>query len=456
MFSHQALRSSRRRFLQVGALGTFGLSLPQLLQTEAVAKASSGKAKSCIFLFLFGGPSHVDTWDMKPTAPAEIRGEFKAVDTTVPGIQICEHLPKMARLAQRYSIVRTLYHTKRNHNPAGGFMLTGVDPLSDNATQIAPKPDDPPGLGALASRLAPSDHGVLPYVMLPARLLDQGANLRGQAAGWMGSNYDPLLITQDPSLPGFRLDAFGQREGIPQERLVQRRDLLTALDPKPRDAALSVQSMEQFQRRALDLVISAKAQAAFDITHEPASVRDRYGRNMFGQGCLLARRLIEAGCRLVTVSDCTSGGSHMWDTHSSNFRMLKGTLLPRFDQAYSALLEDLIERGLLQDTVVYAGGEFGRSPKVGYSFGTGASTDGRDHYPCCFSGVLAGGRTRTGMVYGQSDSKAAYPNRNGVTPEDLTATLFAAMGLDPEATVYTREQRPMPVTHGKPIAELLS
>lgn len=447
----------RRQFLQVGGLGALGLSLPSVLRAEANTKPASGgaKQKSCIFLFLYGGPAHVDTWDMKPNAPVEIRGEFQAAETTVPGMRICEHLPKMAKLAQHYSILRTLYHDKRNHNPAGAFMLTGVNPQSDNATQLAPKPDDPPGIGALASRLAPSSSGVLPYVMMPAKLFDQGANLRGQAAGWLGSSCDPLLITQDPSLPGFRLDAFGLREGVPQQRLVDRRNLLQALDAKPLNDAMAAQSMGELQKRAFDLVINAKTQSAFDLSGESAAMRDRYGRNMFGQGCLLARRLIEAGCRLVTVSDCTPQGHHMWDTHSGNFTNLKKTLLPRFDQAYAALLEDLIERGLLDDTVVYVSGEFGRSPKVGQSFGTGASADGRDHYPSCFSGILAGGCSKPGQVHGVSDSKAAYPAKDPITPEDLTATLFAAMGLDPEATVYTRDNRPMPVTHGKAIRGLV-
>jgi hypothetical protein len=453
-----ANRLSRRRFLQVSAGSVFGLSLPQLLQRESQLQAAGkkGKAKSCIFLYLYGGPSQVDTFDMKPEAPAEIRGEFKPIDTSVPGISIVEHLPKMAKLAQHYSIIRTLYHDKRNHQPAGSYLLTGVNPIFDNAGQLAPKPDDPPALGSLAVRMAPAGGGVPPFVMLPARLFDQGSSFRGQTAGWLGSGWDPLLIAQDPSSTSFKVDGMKLVGDMPPDRMSGRQHLLAMLDQRVGDVDASTRAMAVMQRRAFDMLMSGKGQAAFNLDEEPKNVRDRYGRNAFGQGCLLARRLIEAGSRLVTVSDCTSGGGHQWDTHSNNFGSLKSTLLPRLDYAYSALMQDLLDRGLLEDTVVYVGGEFGRSPKVGQSFGTGASANGRDHYPGCFVGLLAGGLSKRSMVYGHSDSKASAPSRDPVSLEDLTATLFAAMGLDPEAQVYTRDNRPMAVTHGRPVAGLLA
>jgi hypothetical protein len=453
---------NRRRFLQVGGLGLFGLTLPQLLRIEAEAKAA-GQAprkgpKSCIFLYLYGGPSQIDTWDMKPDAPEEFRGEFKPIPTTVPGLLICEHLPQMARLAKHFSLIRTLHHTNRNHQPAGCYLLTGVDPQSDNAAQLKPRPDDPPALGALAVKLAPPKHaGVPPFVMMPARLHDQGSAFRGQTGGWLGSAADPLLIQQDPNAPDFRIDAFEQHKEVALDRLTARRQLLDLLDqPDLRDEP-GPQAMTEFQRQAFELITSSRGRSAFDLSAEPDKVRDRYGRNRFGQGVLLARRLIEAGARMVTVSDCTANGHHEWDTHNGNFKKLKGELLPKLDQAFSALLEDLISRGLLEETVVYVGGEFGRTPKVGQGgvSGAGAGRDGRDHYPNCFPGILAGGLVRPGVVYGASDSKAAYPAKDPVTMDDLAATLFAAMGLDPHALVYTRENRPMPVTHGKPIREIL-
>ena len=319
----------RRHFLQAGALGTLGLTLPDLLRTEALAKPGRGKSgpKSCIYLFLYGGPSQIDLWDMKPAAPEEFRGEFKPVATSVPGVQVCEHLPRTAKLAKHFTIVRTLTHANKNHNPAGAWMLTGLNPKSDNAGQLAPKPDDPPALGSLAARLAPGKAGVPSFVMLPARMFDQGANLRGQTAGWLGPAYDPLLIAQDPSSSRFRMDMYEQRDDLPPDRLQARRDLLKALDRKSPGQSEDAE-MGEFQQRAFDLLNGARGRSAFDLSAEPASVRDRYGRTTFGQGCLLARRLVEAGARLVTVSDTTPAGHHQWDTHSNNFLTLKNKLLP--------------------------------------------------------------------------------------------------------------------------------
>jgi hypothetical protein len=293
--------------------------------------------------------------------------------------------------------------------------------------------------------------------MMPARLHDQGSAFRGQTGGLLGSAFDPLLIAQDPSSSNFRVDAFDQQKEVPLDRLGRRRDLLKRLDQGDLRGEPGTQSMTEFQEKAFDLLTSSKGQSAFDLSQEPARVRDRYGRNMFGQGCLLARRLIEAGARVVAVSDCTANGHHEWDTHNDNFKKLKGTLLPRLDQAYSALMEDLIDRGLLPETVVYLGGEFGRTPRVGQGgvSGAGAGKDGRDHYPNCFCGLLTGGFSKPGTVHGASDSKAAYPARDAVTMEDLHATLFAAMGIDPHTIIYTRDDRPMVLTHGKPISALV-
>ena len=452
---------NRRRFLHTAGIGAFGLSLPHLLQMEATAKASgrgSGRAKSLIFLFLYGGPSQIDVWDMKPNAPEEFRGEFRPIQTTVPGIQICEHLPRMARMAQHYSLIRTLHHVNRNHQPAGCWMLTGVNPGSDNAGQLRVRPDDPPALGSLAAQLAPpAQSAVPPFVMMPARLNDQGSFFRGQTGGWLGSHTNPLHILQDPSRDGFRVDGFEPQRDVTPVRMSNRQSLLASLDAAPLSREPGTQAMAEFQEQAFDLITSGRGQNAFNLNREPPRIRDRYGRNMFGQSCLLARRLIEAGCRIVTVFDCTTAGHHVWDTHRGNFTGLRQTL-PILDRAYTALLEDLIARGLLEDTVVYLGGEFGRTPRVGQAgfSGAGATADGRDHYPNCFPGVIAGGHIRPGMVHGQSDSKAAFPTRDPATPEDLASTLFAAMGLNPHGIVYTPDRRPMPATHGQAIRALLS
>jgi hypothetical protein len=453
---------NRRRFLHTAGIGAFGLSLPALLRMEALARAEGrgpGRAKSLIFLFLYGGPSQIDVWDMKPQAPVEFRGEFEPIQTTVPGLQICEHLPRMAQMARHYSMIRTLYHVNRNHQPAGCWMLTGVNPGSDNAGQLRVRPDDPPGIGSLALKLSPpANSAVPPYVMMPARTNDQGSDVRGQTGGWLGSSADPLHILQDPSAADFHVDGFDQQPDLTRARMTSRQSLLATLDTSPLSRETNTQSMGQFQQQAFDLLASSGGQSAFNLEAEPPRLRDCYGRNMFGQSCLLARRLIEAGCRIVTVFDCTTVGHHMWDTHQRNFTLLRNELLPKLDRAYTALLEDLITRGLLDDTVVYLGGEFGRTPRVGQGgfSGAGASADGRDHYPNCFPGIITGGRVRQGIVYGQSDSKAAYPTRDPVPPEDLAATLLAAMGLDPHGTVYTPDRRPMPATHGRAIEALLS
>jgi uncharacterized protein (DUF1501 family) len=452
---HSRQPLTRRDVLRAGALSALGLSLPQLLEAEARAAGPKQRVKSCIFIFLYGGPSQLDTFDMKPDAPAEIRGEFKPIQTSVPGTQIVEHLPKTAQLAKHFSIVRTLYHNKRNHQPAGSFLLTGVDPQSDNGGQLAPRPDDPPALGSLVVRAAPADNGVPPFVMMPARMSDSGSVFRGQTGGWLGSPYDPMLIGQDPNAAGFKVQGMGPTDDMPPDRMAGRQQLLAMLDRKVGNLDASSRAMAVMQQRAFDMLTSGKGQAAFKLSEEPVNVRDRYGRNSFGQGLLLARRLIEAGSRLVTVSDCSSGGGHVWDTHGANFKKLKDTLLPRLDQAFTALLQDLLDRGMLGDTVVYVGGEFGRTPKIGYANATFASPDGRDHYPGCFFSLLTGGRTVPGIVYGQSDSKAGAPARDPVTPEDMTATLFAAMGLDPEMHIFSRDNRPMALTHGRPVAALL-
>jgi len=459
MLRHNHL-STRRQFLQVGALGAFGLSLPGLWQAEAMARAAGGKsrAKSCIFLFLWGGPSHIDTFDMKPNAPEKIRGEFKPIQTSVPGTFIVEHLPKMAQLAQHYSIIRTLNHKRFVHHPAGSYALTGVDPGTDTAAQGAPRPDDAPAIGSLASRLAPTHAGVPSSVMLPARILGQQNHLKGQTGGWLGSQWDPMILAQDPNTPNFQVAGMKPIEEMPPERLAGRQDLLAALDRRVGDMDASTRAMTVLQQRAFDLLTSGKGLAAFNMEAEPKNVRDRYGRSAFGQGCLLARRLIEAGSRLVTVTFCDVGqryGDHIWDTHGGNFIQLKRDLLPPLDQAYSALLQDLMDRGMLEDTVVYLAGEFGRSPRVGQNLGGGVFADGRDHYPHCFSSVLTGGLTRPGIVYGASDQFASTPARDPVSIEDMTATLFAAMGLDPETMVRTPDKRPMQVSHGRPIAGLL-
>lgn len=443
---------TRRGLIHAGCVAPLGFGLPELLQAESSTREPR-QIKSCIFIFLYGGPSQLDTFDLKPHAPAEIRGEFRPVPTSVPGTHVCEHLPRTAKLAHHYAIVRSLYHTNRNHSPASGWVLTGSNPNTDGDPKRPPGPEDPPALGALAARLAPSRSGVPGYVHLPARLyFDAGLFFRGQAGGWLGTAYDPLLIQQDPSSPNFRMVEFALPEDMPIDRLSRRVQLLSRID---RPMSSAAQPMDDYHRRAFDILISRAGQTAFDLEKEPDRVRDRYGSTMLGQSCLLARRLVEAGTRLVTVADCFPSGENRWDTHRKNFDFLKNRNLPALDRAFSGLLEDLSERGLLEDTVVYVGGEFGRTPKIGQSSGSGSEPDGRDHWPQCFSGILAGGGVQNGSVYGASDKFAACPVDSPLTPEDLAATLLTAMGLDPATILVSRENRPMPVNLGKVARGLL-
>ncbi|MBI2806141.1 MAG: DUF1501 domain-containing protein [Planctomycetes bacterium] len=448
----------RRQFLKTTTLGALGLSLPSLLRLDAKAIAGGrARAKSMIFLFLYGGPSHIDIWDMKPDAPSDFRGEFQPTQTTVPGLEMVELLPRMARMARHFSVIRSLHHVNRNHQPAACWMLTGTNPQNDNTAQLRPTPNDAPALGSLAVRLAPvRDAAVPPFVMLPNRINDQNTLAQGQAGGWLGRGYDPMVIVQDPAAPDFHVEGFARHPDLGNHRLRQRRALLQTLNPGALGKEAAPAAMNEFQQQAFDLIASNRAQSAFNLTLEPASVRDRYGRTTFGQGCLLARRLIEAGARVVTVHDCTLEGYHDWDTHNSNFKKLRDELLPRLDLAYTALLEDLLARGLLDDTVVYLGGEFGRTPRVGQIFSTaGATPDGRDHYPNCFSGILTGGLSRRGIVYGATDATASSITRDPMTVADLAATLLAAMGLDPETIVRTRDDRPVVALHGQAVAGLL-
>ena len=439
----------------MGALGLPLAGWPTAWKSAYAASASS-RSKSCIFLFLYGGPSQLDTWDLKPDAPAEIRGEFKPISTTVPGTRICEHLPRLARLAKNFTIVRSLQHNNRNHSPASGWALTGANPHTTGDPKKPPGRNDPPALGSVAARIAPTRHGVPSFVQLPARLFfDPGLFFLGQAAGWLGATYDPLLIEQDPNAGSFCLEQFAARPDVTSERWSGRGELLRKLSALSPGAPLGG-SFAEYQRRALEMFLDGSGPAVFDLSVESSATRDRYGRTMLGQSCLLARRLVECGVRWVTIADCAASGLHQWDTHAGNFSTLKNVLLPRLDQAASTLLLDLDDRGLLEDTVVYIGGEFGRTPRIGVTSAGGAEPDGRDHWSDCYSGLLAGGLTQPGQVVGSSDRYAAYPATAPISPDDLGATILQAMGLDPSMTFTTFDGRPVPATTGTPVAKLIS
>lgn len=450
---------TRREWLHVGSLGTLGLSLPSLLATCSAAsqtpRHTTGKAKSCIVLFLFGGPPQHETWDPKPDAPPEIRGDLKPIPSSVPGLWVGELMPKTARLAHHIGVLRAMTTNDNAHTSSGYWMLTGRPHEPANSENSKPgAPNDWPCLGAVVRHLRHRDgrSGGLPgAVTLPENLWNTGHFVwPGQDAGWLGRAADPWLLTCDPSRGDFQVPELTL--AVPPLRFQERGSLLAAvnrhLDDLDRSDATRRYDIQSQQ--AFDLLRSAKARRAFDLESELPAVRDRYGRHRFGQSVLLARRLVEAGVSLVQVN-WTRGADDsdinpVWDTHARNSERLKKALMPPMDQAYSALLEDLAARGLLDETLVVWMGEFGRSPKI-----NGAG--GRDHWGHVYSAALAGGGIRGGAVLGETDRIGAYVKDRPVTVQDLGATIYHALNV-PHNTRLGRDGFTRPITTGQPLLDL--
>lgn len=433
---------TRRQLLQVGGIGMLGLSLPKMLQAQSQSRSSQ---KSCIFIVQYGGASHHDSWDLKPDAPDEIRGPYRPIATRVPGIRVCELMPRLAARADRYTIVRSMTHGNNNHDGGMHVAMTG---------HSNPEPETP-YFGSVVSKLRPSTANVPSYVWL--QNLAGDVQPRYLTGGFLGATYGPLRIGNDldtPAAPGFRVRAFDTHADVPNARLRERHALLRRTDP-------SIGPMQRFQERAVDLLTGPEARQAFDLERESASVRDRYGRHALGQNLLMARRLIEAGVRLVSVTAWaglpageTFRNVQTWDMHGegSGLGSMFGTghfglgwALPNVDQAVSSLLDDLELRGLLDETLVVMVGEFGRSPRI--------SQAGRDHWPACYSAMLAGAGIRRGSVHGASDRMGAYVRDDPVLPEAFGATLYHALGIPPEtrlgADTFTR-----PASTGQPVLSL--
>jgi hypothetical protein len=407
-----------------------------------------------ILVFLTGGLSHLDSLDMKPDAPEGIRGEFRPIATTVPGIQVCEHLPELAARAGKLAIVRSLAHSYTNHLNATHELLTGHPQPGAFFDKIASR-EDYPCYAAGLDYLRPSTDGVPSGVMLPTFLMEGPLVWPGQHAGLLGPRHDPWQIRQDPSRPGFRVDSLTLPVGFSVERLGRRQQLLDRLsrshDALAAPSSSGSDSMSDQRHRAMALLLSGKVSRAFELDREDPKVRDRYGRHMYGQSLLLARRLVEAGVGVVQVN---MGRAQTWDTHSSNFKSLKGRLLPPLDRGVAALIDDLETRGLLEETLVVVTGEFGRTPRIGSSTGNVNSRDGRDHWAAVFSAVFAGGGVRGGQVIGQSDRIGAYPASRPYSPADLAATIYQTLGVDPATELRDRLNRPVRLTTGEPIAPL--
>jgi hypothetical protein len=450
----------RRDFLHLGMLGGFGLSLPTLLKASATnaetAKGTFGKARRCLLLFLTGGPPQLDTWDLKPAAPERIRGEFKPIATNVSGIRISELFPKIARHADRLCIVRSVTHPDRTHTSAGYTMLTGVPhPLANavTAANIKPGPDDHPHLGSLLAKVRRPGRGVPVFAALPEVIKDAGVNtFTGQGGGLLGSRFAPFLIEANTKRTGFKLPDIFLPQGVNAERLHDRRLLLDRIDRGLRRAErTAVKDLDGWYQKAFDVMRSPALRAALALDREAPRVRERYGKHLFGQGCLLARRLLEAGVGLVTVYWHYEGpdDSPVWDTHQNNFAHLRRRLMPPTDEALSALLGDLSLRGLLEDTLVVCMGEFGRTPLVN-------KLAGRDHWSAVQSVVLAGAGVRGGSIYGASDRDGGYPADKPVIPADLVATLMHLLGIPADLEIRDRTGRPMRACTGKPLAGLLA
>ncbi len=434
----EATRSelTRRQVLQVGTLGTLGLTLPGLLRAEIQQPLATAAADACILIFLNGGPSHLDMWDMKPQAPTGIRGEFNPIATSLPGVQFSEHLPRLARHMHRCTLIRSAHHGVNNSHAAAVYAaLTGHDRGEAGG---GTKPTDYPAIGSVTGHLRPPSQPIVPFVCLPY-ITKEGAGgppQPGFFGGWMGKQFDPLFVLKDPNAADFSIPELTRQGEVSSERLIQRRDLRTLLNSQfVERSSGAVNGMDGFQQRAVDLLSSEAAQKAFQLSLEPEPVRAAYGRNIYGQSTLLARRLIEAGTRVVTISWAPDANA-TWDTHGSNFISLKDRLLPQLDMAVSSLLQDLSDRSMLQRTLVCVMGEFGRTPKIN------ANNAGRDHWNFCYSLLLAGGGMKAGYVYGSSDKIGGEPASDPVNPAEIIATIYQSLGISPISELHDATHRP--------------
>jgi hypothetical protein len=446
---------TRRELLQVGYSGLLGIGLPALLSQRANAakversKLVAGyKPKSVILVYLTGAPSHLDTFDMKPDAPPEIRGEFKPIATSLPGIFVCEHLPRMAARANKYALVRSLAHRENNHLVATHHLLTGYPQPGAFFDKVASR-DDWPCYSSALNYLRPRHDGIPSGVNLPTFLMEGPLVWPGQHAGFLGPRHDPWQITRDPNSSDFRVDSLRLSPGMDVSRLSNRSALLDEVNRQQGLLAdlAEARSLTGQQQLAISVLTSGKIAKAFELDREPPAVRDRYGRHTFGQSLLLARRLVEAG---VPVVQANMGHVQNWDSHSDIFPTLKKRLLPPLDQAVAALLDDLEASGLIDETLVMMLGEFGRTPKI-----TGSSP-GRDHWAPCFFGVFAGAGVHGGQVIGKSDKIGAYPITTPYSPDDIGATVYHVLGVNPAVEVRDRQNRPVQLNRGEVMQSLFT
>lgn len=460
-FNHATL--NRRTALKIGGLGLLGLTLPGLLRAEDVlktaGKASKARAKSIIFLFQFGGPSHFETFDMKPDAPEGIRGLHKPIASNADGIQVSERLPRMAKVMDKVCLIRSMHHTMKNHNSAAYYALSGHAPPVDDI-RLKDTLELFPAYGSVVDRLAPVGSSEIPTFVAYPHVIRDGSVTPAQHASFLGKVHDPFLVTQNPNSPDFALPELSLPKNLSYERLVARRELQKVIDQQSRllDYSSAARGLDAYYDKALGMLHSEKLRDAFSLSAEPEKVREAYGRTTYGQSCLLARRLVESGVKFVTVYfDASIGGQSTteggWDTHGFNntrmFPIIEQRHLPITDQTLPTLLTDLDERGLLNDTLVLWMGEFGRTPKINANIS-------RDHWPDCYTTLLAGGGVKRGFVYGASDKHGAYPSENMVRPDDLAATMYHLLGIDPATEVRAVGDRPVLISSGKPVMGVIA
>jgi hypothetical protein len=443
---------NRRHFLQVGGSSLLGVGLSQVLAGRAASSPTAprqGRARSVIMVLLTGGAAHHDTFDMKPDAPAEIRGEFSPISTTVPGIQICEHLPRLAQRMQHWALVRSFSHRENGHLPATHRLLTGAPMPNQRGSDLdnVLSRRDWPSYAAGLNFVHPRHDGIPSGVTLPHALIEGPLTWPGQHAGFLGAAHDPMLVTQDPNSPNFRMDELSLPADADMARVSERARLLDYVGSSTGPG----EGFRRHQQLALEVLASGRVATAFQMNREPAQVRDRYGRNLFGQSLLLSRRLVQAG---VPVIQANMGIVQTWDTHSDNWGRLKNRLLPWLDQGLAALVDDLQAQGLFDETLIVVMGEFGRTPRI--SNLPGSNDPGRDHWAQAYSGLFAGAGVRGGQLIGRTDRVGSYPATSPFTPFDVGATVYEALGVDADAEIRDSVGRPMKLTTGTPMHTLFT
>ena len=474
----KGLGVTRRDILRVGGSSMLGLSLGGMFNLQALAKDSNkggkgwGKAKSVIMIYLQGGPSHLDLWDPKENVPDNVRSVFKPIKTKIPGVNFTELLPNLARVNDKFTMMRSVSYTPNglfNHTAAIYQMMTGytTDKVSPSGQLEPPSPKDFPNFGSNIIRLRPPTEPMLPFVMLPRPLQESGVVGKGGSAGFLGKAFDPYTLYPPGDdmdmnkMDKIQIDDLNLRPDVFSYRLERRarlRDEINAATPAI-EKAVEKYNVNDYYKQAMNLIVSGRARNAFDLKQEAERTRDKYGRNTLGQSCLLARRLVEAGTRVVEVvwPKVANSNNHSWDVHSGLNERMKNQSAPMLDRGLSALIADMDERGILDDTLVLAVGEFGRSPQKGVSTsGNNNSADGRDHWPYCYTGVIAGAGIKRGYVHGKSDKTGSAPLEKPIHPTQLLATIYHACGIDPESIVYNHLNQPRELVKASAVTELFA